>query len=68
MITFNNGSYIQPINPTYKVKNNVTRSERSEYITYYCPNCMKTHYILITESYFIKGQWYCKESVDRMSI
>jgi len=64
-ISFSNGLYMQPVNATYKTNNN-TRGTRSKYIGYYCPICKINHWRLMSESYLIKGEWYCKESIDKL--
>lgn len=61
--TLINGSTIQSIAPTYKSNN--TRGNRSKYRGYFCKFCNCNHWKTLSESYFIKGEWYCKESVDK---
>jgi len=63
MITFNNGSTIQPIYATNAVRSN--RSKLSK-IFYKCPICHIYSLKLISELYLIKGVWYCRECVDTL--
>lgn len=67
MISFNNNSYIQPIYSASKLNNN-RRGKRSEllYITYRCPLCGITHVKLVSELYLLKGEYYCRECVDKL--
>ena len=61
MITFNNGSTIQPIHAASNVRSN--RSKLTK-IFYHCPSCNTYGLKLMSELYLIKGVWYCRECVD----
>jgi hypothetical protein len=56
-----NWSHVPPVNNIYNGKSN-----RSHLISYFCKNCNKNHVLLFSESELIDGEWYCKESIDKL--
>lgn len=64
MISLNNGSTIQPVYSTSTVRSN--RSKLTQ-IFYRCPICKVSSFRPISELYLIKGEWYCRECVDKLN-
>lgn len=55
---FSNTTRVNPLVNTY-----TKYSNKSKYIRYYCKNCDRYHWIQMSNSILVDGEWVCKRSL-----
>jgi hypothetical protein len=56
-INFTNGYRITSLEPI-----SLNKRSTSNYIGYHCNNCNTFHWLLMSDSTIVDGQWVCKKS------